>query len=84
MTVVSFLTLIFVIFRIIARVTWFVLALGVVTHIVFGRLTDFIFLPLRPPVLSSLLHPRHRFLSDIIAWVIFVVLNYLHCFVEDF
>jgi hypothetical protein len=58
-----------------------------VTHTVFGSLTGFVFLPLRPPVLpalSSLFHPRHRFLSGIIIWVIIVVLNYLHCFVDVF
>jgi hypothetical protein len=60
MIVVSFLTLIFVIFRIVA---------------------------LHPSVLramSSLLCPRHHFLSDIIIWVIFVVLDYLRCFIEVF
>jgi hypothetical protein len=41
----------------------------VMIHSVFGSLTDFIFLPLRPPVLSAppvLLHPRRHLLSDII------------------
>jgi hypothetical protein len=48
---------------------------NVMTHNIFGSLTGFIFFPLRPPVLpilSLLLHPRHRFLSGIIIWVIFV------------
>jgi hypothetical protein len=50
-------------------------------------LTDFVFLPLHPTVLTilpSLLHPRYRFLSGIIVWVIFVVLDYLLCFVDVF
>jgi hypothetical protein len=87
MTVVSFLTLIFAIFKIVARVIWLVLAPGAVTHSVFGSLTGFIFFLLRLPVLPVLLllfRPRHQFLSDIIVWVIFVVLDYLHCFVEIF
>jgi hypothetical protein len=87
MTVVSFLTLIFAIFRIVAQVIWLVLALDAVTHIVFGSLTDFVFLPLRPPVLPvllSLLRPCRRFISGIIVWVIFVDLDYLLCFVEVF
>jgi hypothetical protein len=84
MTVVSFLTLIFAIFKIVARVIWLVLAPGAVTHNVFGSLTGFIFLPLHLPVLLLLLRPRHRFLSGIIVSVIFVVLDYLHCFVEVF
>jgi hypothetical protein len=84
MTVVSFLTLIFAIFRIVAQVIWLVLALDAVTHIVFGSLTDFVFLPLRPPVLLSLLRPCRRFISGIIVWVIFVDLDYLLCFVEVF
>jgi hypothetical protein len=41
-----FLTLIFAIFRIVARVIWLVLALGTVTHNIFGNLTGFVFLPL--------------------------------------
>jgi hypothetical protein len=87
MTVVSFLTLMFAIFRIAARVIWLVVAPDAVTHNVFGSLTDFIFLPLRPPILSvllSLLHPHHHFISAIIVWVIFVDLDYLLCFVEVF
>jgi hypothetical protein len=36
------------------------------------------------PVLSSLLRPRHYFLSGIIVWVIFVVQDYLHCFIDVF
>jgi hypothetical protein len=88
MIVVSFFfTLIFAIFRIVARVIWLVLAPGTMTHNVFGSLTGFVFLPLHPPVLpvlSSLLRPHHRFLSGIIVWIIFVVLDYLHCFIEVF
>jgi hypothetical protein len=82
MTVVSFLTLIFVIFRIIARVSWLVLALITVTHNVFGSLTGFVFLLLRLlvlPVLLSLLRPCRRFFSGII-----VVLDYPHCLIEVF
>jgi hypothetical protein len=60
------------------------MALNVVTHNVFGSLTSFVFLPLRPPVMPSLIRPRRHFLSGIIVWVIFVVLDYLHCFVEVF
>jgi hypothetical protein len=70
MTVVSFLTLIFAIFRIIARVIWLVLAPDIVTHNVFESLTGFVFLPLCPPVLPvllSLLRPRLRFISGIIV-----------------
>jgi hypothetical protein len=51
-------------------VTGFALALVVVIHSVFGSLTGFIFLPLRPPILSALptlLRPRRRLLSDIIV-----------------
>jgi hypothetical protein len=61
-----------------------VLAPGAMTHIIFGSLTGFIFLLLHPLVLLSLLHPHHRFLSGITVWVIFVVLNYLLCFIEVF
>jgi hypothetical protein len=81
------LTLIFTIFRIIAQVIWLVLPPSAVTHNVFGSLTSFIYLSLRLPALSVsllLLHPRHHFLSGAIVWVIFVVLDYLHCFVEVF
>jgi hypothetical protein len=87
MIVVSFLTLIFAIFRIIAWVIWLVLAPGAMTHSVFESLTGFVFLPLRPPVLPvllSLLRPRRCFISGIIFWVIFVDLDYLLCFVEVF
>jgi hypothetical protein len=59
----------------------------VVIHNVFGSLTDFIFLPLRPPVLSALpvlLHPRRHLLSDIIVWVFFLAPDYLLCLVEVF
>jgi hypothetical protein len=69
MAVVSFFTLIFAIFWIVARVIWLVLAPGVVTHIIFESLTGFVFLPLRPPVLPVLLlllHPRRHFISGII------------------
>jgi hypothetical protein len=51
-----------------------------VTHSVFESLTDFVFLPLRSPVLPillSLFRPHHHFISDIIVWVIFVDLDYL-------
>jgi hypothetical protein len=60
---------------------------GTVTHIVFRSLTSFVFPPLRPlvlPVLLSLLHTCHRFISGIIVWVIFVDLDYLLCFVDIF
>jgi hypothetical protein len=60
---------------------------GAMTHSVFGSLTGFVFLPLRPPVLPvllSLLRPRRCFISGIIFWVIFVDLDYLLCFVEVF
>jgi hypothetical protein len=59
----------------------------VVIHIVFKSLTGFIFLPLRPPVLSAppvLLRPRRHLLSGIIVWVIFLAPGYLLCFVEVF
>jgi hypothetical protein len=87
MTIMSFLTLIFAIFKIIARDIWLVLTPGVVTHNVFRSLTGFAFLPLRPPVLPVLLslrHPRRRFISGIIIWVIFVDLDYLLCFIKVF
>jgi hypothetical protein len=87
MIVVSFLTLIFAIFRIVGRVIWLVLAPDAVTHNTSGNLTGFVFLPLHLPVLPVLLslpHPCHRFLISIIVWVIFVDLNYLLCFVEVF
>jgi hypothetical protein len=80
MTVVLFLILIFVMFRIVARVTWLVLALVVMIHSVFGSLTGFVFLPLPLPVspaLLVLLHPHHLLLSGIIIWVIFVALDCL-------
>jgi hypothetical protein len=79
MTVVLFLTLIFAIFRIVSRVIWLVLTPIAVTHSVF------VFLLLCPSVLPALLslpHPRHRFISGIIASVIFVDLDYLLCFIE--
>jgi hypothetical protein len=87
MAVVLFLTLIFAIFRIIALVTWLALASVIVIHSIFGSLIGFIFLPLRPPVLSAppvLLHPRHHLLCGIIVWVIFLTTDYLLCFVEIF
>jgi hypothetical protein len=87
MTVVLFLILMFAIFRIVALVTWLALAPVVVIHNVFGSLTGFIFLLLRPPVLSALsvlLRPHHHLLSDIIVWVIFLAPDYLLCFVEVF
>jgi hypothetical protein len=58
-----------------------------VIHNVFGSLTGFIFLLLRPPVLSTppmLLHPRHLLLSGIIDWVTFMALDCLLCFIEVF
>jgi hypothetical protein len=64
-----------------------VLAPGTVTHSAFGSLTGFVFLPLRPLVLSvlpSLLHPRRSFLSGIIVWVIFFILDYLLFFIDVF
>jgi hypothetical protein len=87
MTVVLFLILMFGIFRIVALVTWLTLAPVVVIHSVFGSLTSFIFLPLRPPVLSAprvLLRPRRHLLSGIIVWVIFFAPDYLLCFDEVF
>jgi hypothetical protein len=59
----------------------------VVIHNVFGSLTGFIFLPLRPLVLSAppvLLRPRRHLFSGIIVWVIFLASDYLLCFVEVF
>jgi hypothetical protein len=85
MTIVLFLILMFAIFRIVALVTWLALAPVIVIHSVFGNLIDFIFLPLRPPVLSALpvlLCPRCHLLSGTIVWVIFLAPGYLLCFVE--
>jgi hypothetical protein len=59
----------------------------VVIHSVCGSLTNFIFLPLRPSVLSAppvLLHPRRHLLSGIIVWDIFLAPSNLLCFVEVF
>jgi hypothetical protein len=87
MTVVTFLILIFAIFKIIAQVIRLVLTPGAVTHNIFGSLTGFIFLPLHLPVLHVLLlllHPCRHFLNGIIVLVIFVVLDYSQCFVEVF
>jgi hypothetical protein len=87
MTVVLFLNLMFAIFRIVVLVNWLALAPTVVIRSIFVSLTGFIFLPLRPPVLSALpmlLHPCRRLLSGIIVWVIFVAPDYPHCFVEVF
>jgi hypothetical protein len=87
MTAVLFLILMFAIFRIVALVTWLALAPVVVIHSVFGILTGVIFLSLRPPVLSAppvLLRPRRHLLSGIIVWVIFLVPDYLVCFVKVF
>jgi hypothetical protein len=56
-------------------------------HNICVSLTDFIFLPLRLPVLSAppvLLHPRCYLLSGIIVWDIFLTPGYLLCFVEVF
>jgi hypothetical protein len=87
MTVVLFLILMFVIFRIVTLVTWLALAPVVVIHSIFESLTGFIFLPLRPLVLLALpmlLYLRRRLLSDIIIWVIFMPPNYLHYFIDVF
>jgi hypothetical protein len=87
MTVVLFLIMMFAIFRIVALVTWLALTPVVVIHSVFGSLTGFIFLPLRPSVLSAppvLFRPRCHLLSGIIVWVIFLAPGYLLCFVEVF
>jgi hypothetical protein len=87
MTVVLFLILMFAIFSIVALVTWLALVHVVVIHSVFESLIGFIFLPLRPPVLSALpmlLHPRRHLLSGINVWVIFLAHNYLLCFVNAF
>jgi hypothetical protein len=62
------LTMIVVLFFIVAMVTWLALTLVVVIHNVFGSLTSFIFLLLSPPVLLALLtllRPRRRLLSGI-------------------
>jgi hypothetical protein len=70
MTVVLFLILIFATFRIVTLVTWLALAPIAVIHNVFGSLTGFIFLSLRPLVLLDLLmlrHPRRHWLSGIIV-----------------
>jgi hypothetical protein len=82
-----FLILMFAIFKIIALVTWLALAPVIVIRNVFGSLTDFIFLPLRPSILSAppmLLRPHHHLLSGIIVWVIFLAPDYLLCFIEVF
>jgi hypothetical protein len=65
-----FLILMFAIFRIVTLGTWLALASDAVTHSVFESLTGFIFLPLRPPVLSApplLLRPHRRLLNGIIV-----------------
>jgi hypothetical protein len=77
----------FAIFRIIALVTWLALTPIVMIHNICGSLTVFIFLPLRPPVLSTLpalLRPRHHLLSGIIVWDIFLAPSYLLCFIKVF
>jgi hypothetical protein len=87
MTVVLFLILMFAIFKIVALTTWLALTPVGVIHSVFGSLTSFVFLLLRPPVLSAplmLLHPCCRFLSGIIVGVIFVAHGCLLYFVEVF
>jgi hypothetical protein len=87
MTVVLFLILIFATFMIIALVTWLALAPIIVFHSVFGSLTGFIFIPLRPPILSALLmlcHPHHHLLNGIIVWATFVAPAYWLFFVEAF
>jgi hypothetical protein len=87
MTVVLFLILVFARFRIVALVTWLVLAPVVMIHNVFGSLTDFVFLLLHPSVLLALLmmcHPRHHLLSGIIVWATFVAPTCRHYFIEVF
>jgi hypothetical protein len=77
----------FAIFRIIALVTWLALAPIVMIHNVCGSLTSYIFLPLRPPVLSALpvlLSPHRYLFSGIIVWDIFLAPDYLLYFVEVF
>jgi hypothetical protein len=77
----------FAIFRIVALDTWLALVPVVVIHNVFGSLTDFLFLPLRPLVLSTLpmlLRSHRRLLSGIVVWFIFITPDYLHCFIEVF
>jgi hypothetical protein len=59
----------------------------VMIHSVCENLTGFIFLPLRPPVLSALpvlLYPCHHLLSGIIVWDIFLAPGYLLCFIVVF
>jgi hypothetical protein len=58
-----------------------------VIHNVSGSLTGFVFLPLRPLVLSALpllLRPHRRLLSGIIVWATFVAPDCLLCFIEIF
>jgi hypothetical protein len=76
---VLFLILIFATFRIVALVTWLALAPVVVIHSVFGSLTGFVFLPLRPRVLLALLMLRHHLLSGIIVFSIIVFLQGVLC-----
>jgi hypothetical protein len=71
MIVMLFLILMFAIFRIVTLVTWLALAPVGVIYNIFGSLTGFVFLPLRPPVLSAppmLLYPHRHLLSGIIVW----------------
>jgi hypothetical protein len=87
MTVVLFLILVFATVRIVTLVIWLAMAPVVVIHCVFGSLTSFVFLPLRPLVLSALLmlrHPRRQLLSDIISWITFVAPACRHYFIEVF
>jgi hypothetical protein len=59
----------------------------VVIHSVFRSLTGFIFLPLRPPVLSApsvLLRPHRHLFNGIIVWVILLAPDYLLCFIVVF
>jgi hypothetical protein len=84
MTVVPSLTLIFAIFRTVAWAIWLVPAPGTMTHNAFESLTSFVLLLLCLPVLLSLPHPHHHFISDITVWVIFVDLDYLVYFIEVF
>jgi hypothetical protein len=88
MIVMLFLILILSIFRINTLVIWLALPPPIIMiHNIFGSLTGFIFLPLRPPVLSalpSLLHPSRRLLSGIIVWATLVAVVCQHCFVEVF
>jgi hypothetical protein len=63
------------------------LAPVIVIHNVCESLTDFIFLSLRPPILSAppvLLRPRRHLLGGINVWDIFLTPGYLLCFIDVF